>query len=151
MIQFLKHKHCINMKTPRVESSRLSIDDLCAFTGLSRRTVRYYLQIGLIDKPLGEKRGSYYQQKHLSQLSRIKQLSEAGVSLERIRLVLGGEEAPLPQAPPAIGSVTVKSHLFLSPGITVVIDPHEARLSPEGLRQLISALTQAHKAATKDI
>ena len=151
MVQFFIHKNCTIMKIPIADPSRLSIDDVCTLTGLAKRTVRYYLQIGLIDKPLGEKRGSYYQQKHLSQLSRIKQLSEAGVSLERIRLVLGGEETPLPQAPPAIGSVTVKSHLFLSPGITVVIDPHEARLSPEGLRQLISDLTQAHKAATKDI
>lgn len=137
------------MQTPHVESPRLSIDDLCATTGFTRRTVRYYLQIGLIDKPLGEKRGSYYLQHHLSQLLRIKQLSEAGVSLERIRLVLGGAESPVATPAPAIGSVAVKSHLLLAPGITVVIDPHEARLSPEGLRELITALTDAHQHITK--
>ena len=92
------------MQTPHVEPPRLSIDDLCATTGFTRRTVRYYLQIGLIDKPLGEKRGSYYLQHHLSQLLRIKQLSEAGrPSLERIRLVLGGAESPVATPTPAIG------------------------------------------------
>ena len=119
------------MQTPHVEPPRLSIDDLCATTGFTRRTVRYYLQ------------------HHLSQLLRIKQLSEAGVSLERIRLVLGGAESPVATPAPAIGSVAVKSHLLLAPGITVVIDPHEAHLSPEGLRELITALTDAHQHITK--
>ena len=54
-----------------------------------------------------------------------------------------------PPPAPAIGSVAVKSHLLLAPGITVVIDPHEARLSPEGLRELITALTDAHQHITK--
>ena len=73
----------------KLQQARFSIDELCNLTGLTKRTVRYYLQIGLIEKPLGEKRGSYYEERHLNQLLRIKQLSEAGVSLERIRLVLG--------------------------------------------------------------
>ncbi len=138
------------MSHQKLQLARFSIDELCNLTGLTKRTVRYYLQIGLIDKPLGEKRGSYYEERHLNQLLRIKQLSEAGVSLERIRLVLGGEEAPVPTSMQAVGSVTVKSHLLLAPGLTVVIDPHEARLNPERLRQLIVALTHAHETVTKD-
>jgi len=138
------------MGQQKLQQVRFSIDELCNLTGLTKRTVRYYLQISLIEKPLGEKRGSYYEERHLNQLLRIKQLSEAGVSLERIRLVLGGEEAPVLTSMQAVGSVTVKSHLLLAPGLTVVIDPHEARLNPERLRQLIAALTHAHETVTKD-
>ena len=35
------------------EPTRWSIDDLCNLAALPKRTVRYYLQMGLIDKPMG--------------------------------------------------------------------------------------------------
>lgn len=127
------------------EPTRWSIDDLCNLAALPKRTVRYYLQMGLIDKPMGEKRGSYYEQRHLSQLLRIRELSDAGVSLDRIRMVLAGDDAPVPATPPAVGSVSVRSHVLIAPGISVVIDPQEAQLSPEALRALIRAFMQTHQ------
>ena len=133
------------MSNQNPEPTRWSIDDLCNLAAMSKRTVRYYLQMGLIDKPMGEKRGSYYEQRHVSQLLRIRELSDAGVSLDRIRMVLAGDAAPVPAAPPAVGSVSVRSHVLVAPGISVVIDPQEAQLTPEALRALIRAFMQTHQ------
>ena len=41
-----------------------------------------------MDRPEGETRAARYGQRHLEQLLRIRQLSDAGVSLDRIREVL---------------------------------------------------------------
>ncbi len=70
-----------------------TLDELCTLTDLPRRTVRYYVQIGLVPRPAGETRAARYGEGHLAALLRIKQLSADGVSLERIREVLDGADA----------------------------------------------------------
>lgn len=80
-----------------------NLDDLCTLTDLPKRTVRYYAQIGLVDRPIGETRGAHYLDKHLQQ--RIKSLTQAGVSLDCIRDVLSGADAPLPPRVRQPGSV----------------------------------------------
>ncbi len=44
---------------------RYSIAELSELAGVSRRTVRYYVQSRLIPPPLGAGRGSYYTRAHL--------------------------------------------------------------------------------------
>ena len=41
------------------------------------------------------------------------------------------------------GSVDVRSHLFIAPGIELQISPEEAGIAPEQLRALVSALMRA--------
>ncbi len=105
-----------------------------------KRTVRYYIQLGLVDRPVGETRAAHYTQGHLDQLLRVKALAAAGVSLDRIRQVLSGEPEPVPTKPRQPGSVQVRSHLFVSPGVEIQIDPEEAGLSPEHLRAFVRAV-----------
>ena len=52
---------------------------------MSRRTVRYYVQEGLIRPPLGVGRGNQYSPDHLDEILRVKALQEAGKSLDEIR------------------------------------------------------------------
>ena len=101
---------------------------------LPPRTVRYYVQIGLVDRPQGETRAARYGASHLEQLLLIKKWTAAGLSLERIRELLHGGSAPVPPRAPAMGSVSVRSHLMVADGIEVVIDPGLAGLSPEQVR-----------------
>jgi len=63
----------------------MGIDELADRGGVSRRTVRYYIQEGLLPAPLGVGRGLHYDQAHLDRLLRVKALQEAGRSLEEIR------------------------------------------------------------------
>ncbi len=39
--------------------TKFSIEDLVRLTGLTRRTIRFYVQKGLLKGPEGEKRGAY--------------------------------------------------------------------------------------------
>ncbi len=84
------------------DSNRYGIEDLARLGGVSRRTVRYYVQEGLISGPLGLGRGSHYTAAHLRQLTAVRELQEQGRSLEDIRLILAGKlEVPPPQQLPA--------------------------------------------------
>ena len=120
-----------------------TLDELCTLTDLPRRTVRYYVQIGLVSRPDGETRAARYGEGHLAALLRIKQLSADGVSLERIREVLDGADAPLAARRRQPGQVEVRSQVYLAPGLELVIAPAEADLSPEQVRALIRELTRA--------
>ena len=69
--------------------------DLCVLADLPPRTVRYYVQIGLVDRPEGETRAARYGATQLEQLLLIKKWTAAGLSLDRIRELLRGEQAPV--------------------------------------------------------
>ena len=123
------------------EGDRIAIDELCALVDLPRRTVRYYIQEGLVDRPAGAKRGAYYTRRHVEQLMTVRTWQRAGLSLERIReLVSGGGETPSPLPPPRArrpGDVTLRTHVTLAPGVELVIDPQEAGLGAEAVRSIV--------------
>lgn len=117
--------------------SRYTLDQLESLTGLTRRTLRYYMQIGLVDRPIGETRAAYYTDRHLEQFLRVRRLAEEGVSLERIRQVMEGGDSPVPPAPVKTGAVRVLSHVHIAPGLELQVDPEQAHLSPAQLRQFV--------------
>lgn len=114
--------------------------DLCVLADLPPRTVRYYVQMGLVDRPDGETRAARYGGTQLEQLLLIKKWTAAGLSLERIRELIHGEQASVPPRARAIGSVEVRSHLMVADGVDVVIEPGRAGLSPEQVRQFIKGV-----------
>ena len=130
--------------TPENTPQSFSLDELCTLTDLAKRTVRYYVQIGLVERPVGETRAARYGTLHLEQLLCIKKWTAAGVSLDRIRDLLQGEAAPVPARPRAPGALEVCSHLTVTDGIEIVIEPGRAGLSPEQLRQFVRAVIAAH-------
>lgn len=120
-----------------------SVNELCLLAELPLRTVRYYIQQGLVDRPHGEKRGAWYDRRHLDQLLQIRKWSAAGLSLERIRELLQGGAVVIPERPKQVGAIQVRSHIWLGPGLELQVSAEDAGLSPEQLRQLVTAVTQA--------
>ena len=120
-----------------------TLDELCTLTDLTKRTVRYYMQLGLVERPIGETRAAHYTSRHLDQLLRIKQLTEAGVSLGRIREVMAGGDTPVPTRQRRPGSIEVRSHLFVAPGLEIQISPEEAGMTPEQVRAFVREVMQA--------
>ncbi|MFO1400104.1 MAG: helix-turn-helix domain-containing protein [Steroidobacteraceae bacterium] len=111
-----------------------TMDELAFHSDTPRRTIRYYIQLGLVDRPVGETRAAHYTQRHFEQLAEIHALAKKGLSLERIAQALGRSDAPpIPPGPPP-GSLAVRTHLALAPGLDLVIDPGIAELTPEQLR-----------------
>lgn len=122
--------------------------ELCVLADLSPRTVRYYIQIGLVGRPEGETRAARYGTTHLEQLLLIKKWSAAGVSLERIRELLQGEQPPIPPRSRALGQVEVRSHLTVADGIEVEIEPSRTGLSPEQVRRFVKGVMAAYAQVT---
>ncbi len=127
-----------------------TLDELCTLVDLPKRTVRFYMQMGLVDRPEGLNRGAKYYDRHLEQLLGIRKWQEAGLSLERIRELLA---APDPDAPPlkprASGSVEVWSHLLVAPGVELNIEPGQAGLSPEQVRALFRSVMDIYSQIQK--
>src|SRR5262245_65260578 len=78
------------MLMPGAADARYSIQDLADLADVSRRTVRYYVQEALIPAPLGVGRGRHYDQAHLDRLLQVKDLQQAGRTLDDIRATLTG-------------------------------------------------------------
>jgi DNA-binding transcriptional MerR regulator len=118
--------------------TRHTLDDLSALTDLSLRTIRYYIQQGLVDRPIGEKRGAYYTARHLEQILTIRKWQAAGVSLDRIREILQEPPSGLlpPPRPRGPGTVEVWSHIVIADGVELTLEPGRAGLSPEAVRAL---------------
>ncbi len=123
------------------------MSELGALADLSPRTVRYYIQIGLVDRPEGETRAARYFSRHVEQLLLIKRWTTAGVSLERIGELLQGGLAPVPARPRAPGAVEVCSHVTVADGLEVVIEPGRASLSPGQVRLFVKGVMAAYEVA----
>ena len=112
-----------------------ALDDIAALTGLPRRTVRYYIQSGLVDRPQGIGKGARYTQQHVEQLLLVRKWQLAGLSLERIGDLLKQQAGgPLPPTPRRPGTVEVWSHLVVADGVEITLEPGRAGLSPEQVR-----------------
>lgn len=133
-------------------NQELSISELCAMTDLPTRTVRFYIQQGLVSHPVGEKKGAKYTKEHLDQLLAIKKWQAAGLSLERIgELLSSSGEAEIPLKPRWPGMVEVWSHMHISDGVELHVEPGRARLSPEKLRSFLKLVMEAYEKTTREI
>ncbi len=121
---------------------KLSLQQLCERAEVPGRTVRYYIQKGLLPPPEGEKRGAWYGERHLADLLRIRHWQETGLSLDAIATLLTAKSEP-PIAPLRPGAVEVRSHLVVSEGVELVVSPDRARLTQEQIRQLFRAVQDA--------
>lgn len=114
---------------------QFTLNELCVLADLPVRTLRYYVQNGLVDRPDGETRAARYGPRHLEQVLFIKKWTSSGVSLERVKELLHGEEPAVPAKPKKAGSIEVCSHLHVADGLEVVIEPTRAGLTPEQVRK----------------
>jgi DNA-binding transcriptional MerR regulator len=129
---------------PGTDVPTYTLNELCMLVSLPARTVRYYVQIGLVDRPEGETRAARYGARHLEQLIFIRKWTDAGISLERIRELLGSGDVAVPLRQVATGTVEVRSHITVAEGIEVVVDAGQARMDPDQIRRFISAVMAIH-------
>ena len=136
---------------PTTASQTYTLDQLADLAGVNRRTVRYYIQLGLVDSPEGQTRAAHYTWQHLKQLLEVRGYTEQGFSLERTAELMRGDDSPPPAASLArAGSITVQSHIHLADGVELVVEPGRARLTPEQLRRLAREAIAAYARVVKE-
>ena len=120
------------------DSTRYAIGDLADLGGVSRRTVRYYVQEGLLPQPLGLGRGNHYGEEHLAQLLRVKALQEAGQTLDEIRGELGQKTtiAALMPRPDAARTRSLWRRIELAPGVELHVSANNRLPGPAKLEEL---------------
>jgi DNA-binding transcriptional MerR regulator len=99
-----------------------SIGELGRRASVTRRTIRYYVEIGLLPPPSGAGRASAYGPEHLERLGLIKKLQAYRLSLEEIRDHLAAE-------PNAESSVRAASFAAPLPAQPLEARPPEAMLA----------------------
>ena len=123
------------------DEARYGIEELAALGGVTRRTVRYYVQQDLLPAPLGVGRGRHYGPRHLAQLEALKALQERGLSLDEVRRELDRSPRRGPAAKPGIPpeptlARTPWTRLEIVPGVELHVSG-QRRLPPPGrLREL---------------
>ena len=120
------------------DEPRYAIGDLAELGGVSRRTVRYYVQENLLPPPYGVGRGNHYGPEHLDQLLRVKALQDAGKSLLEIRATLEGRHEREPASPWQSESLSraIWRRLTLAPGIELHVSSDVRLPSPNALKEL---------------
>lgn len=131
-----------------MSAKTFSLAELADLANCPVRTVRYYIQIGLLPRPIGAGRGAHYAAEHLEKLLEIQKWQRAGLSLDRIaELLTTPEEGAVPVPPTRPGDVSVRSHLQVAEGIELVVDPGAAKLSSEALRNLYAQVIELFRDA----
>lgn len=132
--------------------STYSLNEVATLAGISGRTVRYYIELGLVDRPDGETRAATYGPRHLERLTQIRKWQEAGLSLDEIRDAIEQGLRPTMAArrasPP--GSVEVWSRLTVADGVELSIEPGRAGLKSEDVRALFRQVMRAYETIRKE-
>ncbi len=140
------------------DRDRIGIDELADRGGVSRRTIRYYVQEGLLQPPLGVGRGSHYDRSHLERLLQVKALQEAGRSLDAIRQALRQPPTgrppslspPLPALPPATALPrSLWRRVTLAPGVELHV-AQDVRLPSPGRLEELAAWCRTHFARPEE-
>ncbi len=116
-----------------------NLDQLSALTDLPLRTIRYYIQLGLVDRHEGDRKHARYTQKHLDQVLQVRAMADQGTPLERTKQLMHGIATP-PAPPKAAGDISVISKVFIAPGVELHLEPQIAGLSPEKLRLFVRSV-----------
>jgi DNA-binding transcriptional MerR regulator len=120
----------------------LSIGELADLTGVSRRTVRFYVQRGLIDPPVGLGRASHYTTVHAEQIQRVVALQRGGLLLEEISTLPAEKLEAVAAAESGdrlLLSAKMVLRVALAPGVRLELDAGTTPPTAEQLRKLAEA------------
>jgi DNA-binding transcriptional MerR regulator len=130
------------------------LEELATEAGVSPRTVRYYVQRGLLPAPEFRGRDTVYDEEHVVRLRAIRRLQERHLPLDAIQAELARRTAAeLERLPPAASPVPVPlprplpraeslQRLVLAPGVELLVS--EGARVGEALVDEVKAIIERH-------
>jgi len=115
-----------------METEKYTIKELTELTGVTCRTIRYYIQEGLINPPAGRGRGGFYYDSHLTRLLQIKAYQEQGIGLSAMVSLLRNEP---PEEPMLSREVIIRYEIV--PGIELCVSRDMEVSQPKKIREII--------------
>lgn len=115
-------------------SNGYSMQQLTEISELPKRTIRYYIQKGLVNRPNGAKKSASYTSLHLEQLLKIKMWKAAGINLERIAHLLSHSSTEQETQQP--GDAQIVCRIFISPGVYLDINRETSQLTDTDVRAI---------------
>ena len=127
--------------------SKYNIGELATMAKVSRRTVRFYVTLGLISPPLGRGPGRHYTNNHLQEILTIRALQGRGVSLaemqdqkvREVHLLLPTEPPPPDLQPQLI------TRISLQPGVSLEFLHEACDLTPADMEAIAERCQEAIK------
>ena len=115
-----------------MSKKQYTIEELSELTGFSRRTIRYYIQEGLLESPAGRGRGGFYYDSHLLKLRQIKSFQDRGLTLAAIAELFQAEELE-----PAILSRDIWIRYSIMPGLEINIKRELEQSKQKAISEII--------------
>jgi DNA-binding transcriptional MerR regulator len=112
-------------------SSRFTLSELVEASGVSARTIRYYISKQLVSQALGRGRSRYFTSEHLREVAYVARLREQHFSVDEIRDQMAQEVEP---ASPATGETWERLELHAGLELSIRSDV------PENVRALAREL-----------
>ena len=109
-------------------------------TGSNRRTIRFYIQSEILDRPEGTARGAYYTRRHLQRILDISAWQSEGLTIDGIRQRLASDSEQgraKPRSP-----IEVWTRVNLTEGLELNVNAESAGLTSEDLRHLATAIRE---------
>ena len=138
---------------PDMNAQRHSIGELAELTGVSRRTVHFYVQRRLIDAPLGRGRGRHYDDGHVRRIREVRALQRLGVPLAAMSggarpggpasaeaPGAEGPQAPAPAQSFAAATATPVVRVRVADDVTVELGFGSAPITPALVADLTAAV-----------
>lgn len=134
------------------------LDELAHAAGVTARTVRYYVQRGLLPPPVFRGKDTAYSEQHLLRLRAIRALQERFLPLDAIQVTLEGldeaglaavlDASPVEQAAPPspqVEAIRLWRRFSLAEGVELHVSTDAPAESARLAEELLSlAMTRAH-------
>jgi DNA-binding transcriptional MerR regulator len=122
---------------------------------VSRRTIRYFVQEGLLQEPYGLGRGKHYGPEHLQRLREIRDLQKKGLSLSEVRDWLARSGRPKAAAEVARDAVVQRpasawTRVEVLPGVELHVSGRYRAPSARRLEELAEWCRQSLRTRTAD-
>jgi DNA-binding transcriptional MerR regulator len=122
--------------------AKYSISEVVEQTGITRRTLRYYIAQGVLMPPTGQGRSAFYTDEHLERVRKVREMQEQGLTLAQIRWQLDPEAGELrgrpgeTNVPPGPGWV----HLPTSGELLILMRADLPKDRAETIKNAVAAL-----------